>query len=220
MKKIAIILVLILQFFSILFFEETRSFCYDLNLSWTFSYLFPFILIVLISLVVTVLLKKGKIFQHKILFLIFGIFILFTPFGIAFALNPIYEGDLSNGGEKLNLSQVYEDFEGSDFIVLTIPNCPFCKESTKRINVLKKRNPKLRIKYLVCSSDSRSLSELRPLLNPKVTIKLGRNLSSLVTLSNGKFPCYVKVNQNKAIRKWNNSQLGTMALDWIEDSKN
>lgn len=165
------------------------------------------------------ILKKIGFIKLKILFFGVAIIILFGPFAIAFNLHRIYEGDLANEGTKVNLSQVYEDFEGSDFIVLTIPNCPFCKESTKKINLLKKRNPKLRIKYLVCSYDSRSLGELRPILNSEVKIALGRNLGSLVILSNGKFPCYVKVNQNKAIRKWNNSQLGTMALDWIEDSK-
>lgn len=180
------------------------------------SYLFPFILIVLISLFVIFLLKKEKFFKHKILFLSLAFVILFAPLGIAFALNPIYEGDFSKEGTNVDSKKVYVDFSESDFIVLTIPNCPFCKESTEKMNLLKKRNPELRIKYLVCSFDSRSLHELRLYLNPEIKIELARNLSELVTLCKGKFPTYLKVKNTKAVHIWNNSQLGTRALDWIE----
>lgn len=216
MKKISFIL-LLLQIFSILFFDAIRTCCYNLNLSWTLSYLFPFILIVLLSLILILLLSKEKRFKHKMLFLSLAFVILFAPFGIAFAINPIYEGDLSKEGTKVNLNKVYEDFQESDFVVLTIPNCPFCKESTEKMNLLQKRNPELRLKYLICSSDSRSLNELRSMLHPKIKIELAKDLSSLVSLSNGKFPSFFKIKDKKAFYLWNNMQLGTRALDWIEN---
>ncbi|MFN5415514.1 MAG: hypothetical protein ACK5B9_00550 [Flavobacteriia bacterium] len=147
-------------------------------------------------------------------------FILFVaPFSVCFAFYPIYEGDFSKEGKKAQSEIKMEEFNNIDFVVLTIPGCPFCHESISKVNLMQERTPKLKIKYIVCTSNLAAKAEYRKALNPKIKVELGRNLTQLLSLSEGKFPCFVKINHSKAIYKWHNNQFGTRAKDWIESNE-
>lgn len=214
MKKIILLLLICL---TVIFFKNFQNVLLDFNFSWTLSYLLPYIFLPVFAILLLISLKKWLKSFPKFLVIPFYVLILLGPFALGFALNPIYEGDLSKEGRTINSNNKLNDFNKSDFVVLTIPNCPFCRESSTKMNLLQKRNPDLRIKYIVCSSEKKTKGELRNLLTKKIKIDLAKNLQELVTLAEGKFPCFIKTKKGRATYVWNNSQLGTRAMDWLED---
>lgn len=191
----------------------------EINFSWTISYLMPFVLVIFLSVILAIALLRDPQDKNAVRKMFFTFLIIGIPFAIAFYLSPIYEGDLSKEGKKVTSTTKINEFKNYDFIVLTIPGCPFCLESVSKVNLIHKRNPKLKIKYIVCSSNILAKNELRGLLNSGIKIDLGYNLSELVELSDGKFPCFVKIDHSKAIYKWHNNQFGTRAKDWIESNE-
>lgn len=216
MKKIISSLFILLIVLNGLFFQEFRAFLLHLNFSWKFSFLFPFVSEFLCGTIVLVF--SWGYFHKKWLRGLVSIILLTLPFGISFAFNPIYEGDLSKKGKVLEGISRIDEFHGCDFVVLTIPDCPYCKESTSRINILQQRNPEMRIKYVVCASKPDAVSELRSQLNSKVKIQTIENLQLVLEISQGKFPCFVRIEKGIAVYKWYNNQLGVRALDWLEST--
>jgi hypothetical protein len=211
MKKIILTALLLI---SILFFKKLELLLLNFNFSWTISKIFPFALVVTLSFLLFWKLKKLNLIRNRILnYLLFIVFFV-LPFGIAFALNPIYEGDFSIEGKSI-LPQDPRDFKGNDFIVITIPGCKYCHESTEMINLLQERNPDLKIKFLVCSSNEKELQAYRKKLLPKVNVSLSLNIGSILNVNQGKFPSFV-LNREGKYTIWDNNNFGVRARDLVE----
>ncbi|MCE3295705.1 MAG: hypothetical protein K0R65_1419 [Crocinitomicaceae bacterium] len=214
MRKIIYILLILLN---VIFLKQVQDFALDLGLSWTFSFSLPYFLLLLFGILLAMALRPVMKRMPKALRILVLVVVAILPFGAGFILHPIYEGDYAGEGTEVK-AQKFRNGKQADLVVLTISDCPFCRESTQKINRLVERNPQMRIKYVVCSTNPEATKELRSLLDKRVKIELVSELNEGLALSAGKFPTFVRIDNGKPVHKWHNMQLGVLALDKIESS--
>src|SRR5690606_40035707 len=128
-----------------------------MGFSFTLAKLIPYILSLILGLLIVLFMRKRLRFKSKVLNSLVRIIAFAIPFGVYFAIWPIYEGDFANGGSQVARSVDNEEISGDRLVVISIPYCPYCKEAMERMKVLKERNPEMTIEYVVCSSDSSTL---------------------------------------------------------------
>jgi hypothetical protein len=201
---------------SIFFFKEIEWSLFNLGASWTLSKAIPYLLNIVLGALLAITLYKS-ISLKKILKITFSVLLLLLPFGISFALHPIYQGDFSKNGKVLNQNSYNENTIENGLMVITIPNCPYCYEAIGRLKTLAKRNSNLKIEFVVCSSDSNSLTTYQEEIDGLFDIRLAKDRNKLARVAERAFPAFVEIKNNKFTYKWSNSQFGVRALDLIED---
>lgn len=210
-----IVIALILNIVIIIFFKKIEKFLIDLNFSWTISKSIPYLFLMIFGILLMFSLKKrlkiGNVLKQIILVLV-----AVCPFMIGFTMNPIYEGDFSKQGTTNFEAPNKKDFSGVDLVVITIPGCPYCHESTFYSNLMHKRNPKLKIKYIVCAKDTNQIQPYRDKLDKNIEVALAEDPNQAAKTAGGSFPAFLLIQNNKAIQKWSNDQFGVRAKDLVE----
>jgi hypothetical protein len=201
----------------ITFFKRIELLSLNLGLSWTFSKILPYFILVICGILLFI--QFIKINFNNLLKLIIGFIILILPFLIGFVLNPIYEGDFSKQGTSIKSNLSPKDFMNDGLMVVTIPDCPFCFGAIEKLKIIKRRNPNLIIDFVVCSTKKQLLKKYIKEIDGKFSIRLADNPEGLAKSSNFKFPTFFKVVNSKPIYQWSNDQFGVCAIDDFESSK-
>ena len=194
-----------------------ENFFIELGLSWVISKILPYLFMLIIGIGFQLMLRRF-IVRRSINRLLFVWLITFVPIVIYFAFVPIYQGDFSNTFVNLKKSASTEELSNVDMLVVTIPNCPFCKESINVLKKIKKRKPKLRIKMLVCSSENSALNEYQKIISHDFDIALAKNKLGLAKLTNYIFPSFITVVNGKMDKIWTNDHFGLVARDYVESN--
>ena len=215
-KKLILITVFTLLF--ITFFKKIELISLNLGLSWTFSKILPYFILCLCGILLFI--QFIKINFNKYIKFIGGFKLLFLPFVIGFILNPIYEGDFSEEGTNIKTNFSPTDFKNDGLTVVTIPDCPFCFGAIEKLKIIKKRNPKLNIDFVVCSINKQYIKNYIKEINGEFSIRLANNPEELAKTSGFKFPTFFKVEKKKPTYKWSNDQFGVRAIDGFERSVN
>lgn len=144
-------------------------------------------------------------------------FVLFVaPFLIYFAIHPIYVGDFSNNSYAVESKIKFPT--NKQITVIALANCPYCIQSTETCNLLKKKNPSIKIEYWVLSNNIKYQLKYKKLLGNAAHVKLKAQISTeLALIAKGSFPTFVLSDQTKAIKAWNNDSFGVMAMDEVCD---
>lgn len=218
MKKIISFVVLNLVLVLILlFFAKIEAFFLDtLHFSWTFSKVIPYLLLLILGFVWSKKLLSFIPLKRVLVLRIIRIALIFVPFAIGFALHPIYEGDFSKNGSDLATTISYSEIKKTDLLVITIPNCPYCYEAIGRLKKMKQRNPKLRITYVVCTSDKKLIETYKKEVDGVFKVTTAKNPEKMAELAGFSFPAFVQFKENKPVYRWSNSQFGVRAIDLIE----
>lgn len=197
------------------FFPHVQILSIEAGLGWTFSMLFPYLLLLILGF----LLAKTPPFnlKSKALKFTFQTLIFALPFAVGFSLNPIYRDDFRNQAAFIETKTLSEEFKRADLIVVTITGCPFCKASCKKMNLLKQRNPDLKITYLVLSNSVESEIEFLVLLNPEIRVQHCKSIPEILKISGNKFPVFLTKSGKHKVKKWLNSDFGYPALDELEN---
>ena len=177
---------------------------------YTISKITPYILTIVGGLFLTYLFSK---ISGRIRFIRFFIWVI--PFGIYFIFNPIYEGDFSNNYIEISLKKGLVSSKEDQLLVITIPGCPFCMASIQTMKQIKKRVPNLKVKYIVCSSDSLSTELYKTEIKGSFPISTTHKPKVWAKICQGKFPSYVLVTKN-GTRIWSNDNFGSLAKDEVE----
>jgi hypothetical protein len=203
------------------FFTSIEQWVINSNFSWTSAKIAPYLLLVIFGILIARWFSKFfiyKIISNRLKFLRPIVFVVITaiPFVIGFALNPIYEGDFSKQGTEIQNSESITEFKNVDLAVITIPGCPYCYHSISKLRQLKARNPEMRIKFIVCTSNDEELKDYIAEGGNDIVVSKTKNIESLSKMAEGKFPTFVMVKNNKAVYRWSNDQFGCMAIDHLE----
>lgn len=180
-------------------------------LSWTLSKIFPYLLCLVGGFLFSYFLHKSK-YKLKVL----SYLIWLVPFGIYFAFNPIYEGDFSNNYSIIYNKELPTSIASGELVVITIPGCPFCFESIATLKELKIRNPKLKITFLVCSSDKKTVLPYTTEINHAFNIQTTDKPKEWANIAQGKFPSFLFRKKEK-IQVWSNDSFGCIAKDEVDD---
>jgi hypothetical protein len=195
----------------------------DANLSWTFSSLLTWVIVLLLSLVAVIALRTflSKQFARVVFTVLFPLALL----GLMFAVNPIYVGDYIKKSEVLNIDDhvlidIVEDYKPAfDGIVAVVDyNCPFCRIATKeRLTKIQARNNKIDLVLTLNTSDQEKINRYAASTSSKSLHYLEHKpAADIIDLIKGAYPSFVYIKNGKIIHKWKNSELGYPALDWIE----
>ena len=185
----------------------------DFGLSWTMSKALPYIVAVLIGILLSVFLFRRK---NKKLKLLFGLPFSFLFFVAYFIFHPIYEGDFSNRSYKPKTENLAE-LKNDEFVVVAIPGCMYCLESIEKLNKLKDRNPDLKIRFIVLSSDDKDLKYYRKIAIPTISVVKAKETKRFLEISKGGFPTFLSVRSGKILKVWSNDSFGVLALDEVEN---
>jgi hypothetical protein len=177
---------------------------------WTLSRTLPYILSIFGGVFLFWIFSKTK---GKIRVIRYIIWIV--PFMIYFIVNPIYQGDFSNEYRTIQTKSLPSKTVKNELIVITIPGCPFCFGSIESLKILKKRNPSLKINYIVCSSDSLSTLEYEKAGRGSFPINYSTTPEKWAKIAQGKFPSFLLVGENQT-KVWSNDGFGVRAKDEIE----
>ena len=207
------------------FFGSIEQQFINSDFSWTGSKVAPYLLLIILGVLIARWFTKFLIYKlvsNRLKFAKPFIFfaIMVIPFMIGFAMNPIYEGDFSKQGTEILKTEKLSDFKNVDLAVITIPGCPHCYHSISKLKQLKSRNPKLRIKFIVCTSNSEELKDYLAEGGTEILVSKTKNIEILQNLAEGKFPTFVMIKENKAVYRWSNDQFGCMAMDQLENELN
>lgn len=213
-----LILLTVFTLLFITFFKRIELISLNLGLSWTFSKILPYFILGLSGMLLFT--QFIKINFNKFLKFIIGSIILLLPFLIGFILNPIYEGDFSKQGASIKTNFSPKDFKNNGLMVVTIPDCPFCFGAIEKLKILKRRNPQLKIEFVVCSTNKQTIQNYIKEINGEFSIRLANNPEKLAKTAGFKFPAFIKVQNKKPIYKWSNDEFGVRAIDDFESSSN
>lgn len=214
--KISDIKYILISFLSITLFYKIENLALNLGSSWTFAKILPYSLTIICGFLLAIQIKKLNIKNTLIKYLsIFLIFIM--PFTISFALHPIYEGDFTNSPlEKVKINYSLNDFKSDGLTVTTIPDCPFCFGSIGMLKKIQKRNPKLKIDFVVCAKNKKYLTKYKNEIKGAFNIRLANNADSLARTADLRFPTFFLVKNKKPVYKWSNDQFNVFAIDHLE----
>lgn len=202
-----------------------ESYFLNSGLSWTMSKVLPYLLMLIIGFIVVKLTKK--ILKDKgLLKWIFRLTVFVTPFVVYFILNPIYEGDFTNGSVEKEYSKDLVDVQKDKLIVVTIPNCPYCYEAIDRMKMLKERNPELDIEYVIIGAEDPEQNDPRNIdwYNEKgegaISVRYAENPLLMNQFAANEFgevgyPTFMILDK-KEVLVWPNQNFGVRALDEVE----
>jgi hypothetical protein len=186
-----------------------------LPISWTLSRIIPYLSLLILGILLGWVFYRSCFFKTKRFNVLFTLILLILPFCIGFAMRPIYQGDFTQGGEKVvRLGELNSEGVNS-LVVIADPNCPYCYESIHMMNILKKRNHKMQITYVLCTTDTLATEAYKKIARAGIDFRLARDPEAISNLAQHGFPTYLFMNENEALR-WSNNDIGPMALDFME----
>ena len=190
------------------FFE---SIFLDLGFSWTASKLIPYILMSILGFV-SVYTFHNRIQQKWKKWIVMTILAI-LPFGIYFAIYPIYSGDFVNNHyspEKLS------SFPKKTLLtVVVLPGCPYCHETIRFMNELLEREPRLNIRYMVVAETNAPLLPFRKNLSKRINVEKSPKPKDWSVMAKGGFPAMILSENHQIVHAWENDQFGVRAIDEI-----
>lgn len=213
--KIVFALLLIVCGATLYSFRSLELTLLENGFSWTMSKLLPYLVLVFGGILLAITFSKGFSFRPRIIKILAVLVLIAAPFGIGFALHPIYEGDFSSDGKEVADSKIKVN-KKYDLLIVTIPDCPFCLESIGRLKLIKKRNPDVQMLFSVCSSDKEKMTLYKELIAGDFDVALATDLNGSVDLAEAHFPTFVQIDEGKPVYKWSNDQFGAGAIDAFE----
>lgn len=215
MKWIKLILYIAIITLVIFQFKGLEDYLLGTSVSWSFSKVAPYLTLLLGGLLIALFFRKNTRMPKTLKTVLFWI-ILIIPFVIGFILNPIYQGDFGKKGKEITQQNNLIDFLNADLLVIAIPGCPFCHQSITSLKLLKKRNPNLRIRMVICDSEEKELMPYIEAIDGAFDLQLASSGDSLARVAGYSFPAFILVKNDVPTEKWSNDQFGVGAKDVIE----
>lgn len=187
----------------------------SLGLSYTSAKLIPYIIFSLLGIVIGIILIRK--FKGKILLTLLAVLGMFVPFIIYFFINPIYQGDFSNDYRSIAYVSSNDELKGEKLVIISLPGCDFCKATVPLMKKVVEQHPELKVEYLLASSDERNLAFFTDEIQGAFPIRLSEAPSQIAKIANGRFPTFVLVDDDEALKVWSNDQFGVRALDEVID---
>ena len=184
----------------------------NIGLSFTLCKFIPYLLTILIGIVCAKLLSK-HISASKIIRNIFITLITILPFGIYFAINPIFQGDFSNEGvlikKKLELPK------NNDLLIIALADCPYCIQSQETVKLIHQKNTKIKAEYLIVNGTKQDSIRYARMLLGFASCRTVKNSVPLIQTIQGRFPSYILVRKGKLNKVWTNNTFGVRAWDEV-----
>lgn len=202
----------------VFFHNSIIAFGLSIRLSFTFSKILPymlefFALCLIIYQVYSQYLMTTSLTVRRLV----SILILFGGSGIAFALNPIYEGDFSHEYKEIRLAGENEDAFKHGLTMIALPGCKFCYDQLNEMKRVKGIYPSLPMYILVMNNDELALEEYTEQSEGLIQVDLFPESVLLKSIIKGGFPklVYKSNSESLALILWENDGFGSASWDYI-----
>ncbi|NQY11670.1 MAG: hypothetical protein HRT71_19400 [Flavobacteriales bacterium] len=200
----------------------------ELGVSWTFSFLLPRLLILATSIALAIncwqlLNKKKKAIKISATI----VAALLFP-GIQFALNPIYEGDLSKTDRFITedlykensitswINESDKNFNG--LVCIASPTCPHCMVAVSKLSRSLARTPDKKHIVFMFAKDEERIESFKKAINvDNINFELMPDQQGMLELCGGAFPTFLYFKENRFVHRWSNNNFGYSAFDWVEN---
>jgi hypothetical protein len=180
----------------------------DLGFSFTLARMLPYLAMVGIGGVLAgLILKYSKMNGWKLWTVV--LLVLVHPFTIYFALFPIYQGDLMDLSYTQSSKVIFP--ESKTLIVVALPGCQYCVESTQQMKYIRKHTD-IQMAYWVISNDQSDLKFFSNRVGRGVLCQFATDIPGVMRLTQGSFPTYLLVENGKLIKAWHNDTFGVRAI--------
>ena len=182
------------------------------GLSFTVSKFLPYFLTVFLGFFFSKLLYR-HISASKIIRILFITLITVLPFGIYFAIHPIFEGDISNEG--INIKNNLDVPKNKDLLIIALADCPYCIQSQKTIKIIHQKNTKIKAEYLIVNGTKQDSIRYARMLHGFASCRTVKNSVPLTQTIQGKFPSFILVQKGRLKKVWNNNNFSVRAWDEV-----
>ncbi|NBU90139.1 MAG: hypothetical protein EBS12_01650 [Flavobacteriia bacterium] len=183
-----------------------------IGLSFTASKFLPYFLIVFLGLFFSKLLYR-HISASKIIRILFITLITILPFGIYFAIHPIFEGEISNEG--INIKNNLDLPKNKDLLIIALADCPYCIQSQETIKLIHEKNKKIKAEYLIVNGTKQDSIRYARMLNGFASCRTMKNSIPLLQSIQGHFPSFILVRKGKLNKVWSNNTFSVRAWDEV-----
>ncbi|MFM7664137.1 MAG: hypothetical protein ACKO68_06385 [Bacteroidota bacterium] len=135
------------------------------------------------------------------------------PLTLYFSFFPIYQGDVMSLGYHPKSSMVFP-FE-SGIVVVALPGCKYCSESTKLMNSIHHNFP-VQTQYWVLGTDSLDVAAYDKLLTHKIICRSALQQKQLLPVTEGSFPTFLWIKNHRIHKAWHNNDFGALAMQEIK----
>ena len=182
------------------------------GLSFTASKFLPYFLAVLLGFFFSKLLYR-HISASKIIRILFITLITVLPFGIYFAINPIFEGDICNEG--ISIRNNLDLPKNKDLLIIALADCPYCIKSQKTIKIIHQKNKKIKAEYLIVNGTKQDSISYARMLNGFASCRNIKNSIPLLQSIQGSFPSFILVQNGRLKKVWSNNTFSVRAWDEV-----
>ncbi|RYM32876.1 hypothetical protein ERX46_12525 [Brumimicrobium glaciale] len=202
----------------IFFHNSIISFGLNIRLSFTFSKILPYMLeFFAVCLIIFNVYRQYLMGTSLTIRRLVSILILFGGSGIAFAVNPIYEGDFSHQYREISLAGENADTFQHGLTMIALPGCPFCFEKLEEMKRVKAIYPTLPMYVLVINDDELAAESYREASEGMIEVALFPESTLLRTIIQDGYPnlMYKPGENGSQLINWSNSGFGSASWDYI-----
>jgi hypothetical protein len=183
--------------------------------SFLFAKFLPYFLLLLLGVVFgwVVFRKLQRMNAKKWLNLSIVVLLALLPFSLYFAAFPMYQGDVMSMGYSPKSSMKFP-FE-SGVVVVALPGCKYCSESTKLMNQIHLKLPG-KTQYWVLGTDSLDVLAYDKLLSQDIFCRSALNQKELLPVTEGSFPTFLWIKNYRIEKAWHNNDFGVWAMQEIQ----
>lgn len=174
----------------------------------------PFVILFMIGILFgrIVFLRLRNSSVHKALLMsVLGLMAM-VPMSLYFWLFPVYQGDIYSLGYQPKTSLKFES--SAELIVVALPGCKYCIESTQLMNKIHKNLP-VKVSYWVLGTDVQDAQSFQKLLEKGIRSINAPNQKEILPITKGSFPTYLWVKDHHLKKAWHNDGFGVKALSDI-----
>ncbi len=202
----------------IIFHNSIISFGLSVRLSFTFSKILPYMLeFFAVTLIIFNVYRQYLMGTSLTIRRLVSILILFGGSGIAFAVNPIYEGDFSHQYREIALAGENAGTFKHGLTMIALPGCPFCYEKLEEMKRVSTIYPELPMFVLVINDDSLALESYREASDGMMQVDHFPKSTLLKSIIKDGYPnlIYKSKNESSTLINWSNSGFGSASWDYI-----
>ena len=182
------------------------------GLSFTVSKFLPYFFAVFLGFFFSKLLYR-HISASIIIRILFITLITVLPFGIYFAIHPIFEGDISNEG--INIKNNLDLPKNKDLLIIAFADCPYCIQSQNTIKIIHQKNKKIKAEYLIVNGTNQDSVRYARMLNGFASCRNLKNSIPLLQSIQGSFPSFILVQNGRLKKVWSNNTFSVRAWDEV-----
>lgn len=202
---------------SIAFHKIILTFGVLSGLSFTISMIIPYIIEFFFVASITFQLYSRLLAEKPMLMRrLIGLAALLGGCGIAFAFNPIYDGDFNHEYREITLKGNNESTFKPGLTLVAMPGCPYCYDRLEEMKHIQSIHPNIAMHVLVINEDTLAVEDYQAAAGENIDVGFFPNsLIPIIQIQGYPSLYYTSQSGEQPIINWSNNGFGSAAWDYV-----